>query len=156
MLKEISTLSSHSRRDNILRAGSSSNMLTIVEGSENFRDQSNKHEVLLDFCYVQQITRDSITHSILSTLEKHKNDIKSCRGQAYNTSSSMSTSNVGVQAHINKVALDADYQGCCLHSLNLVVCKSLKITAIRSMFDSCQPAYLFFTTLIKGRDFLSM
>ena len=68
-----------------------------------------KHVALLDVCYVQQITRGTITQSILSTLENHKNYIKSCRGQAYDTSSSMSTSSVGVQAHIKKVALDYNF-----------------------------------------------
>ena len=65
----------------------------------------------------------------------------------------MSSSSVGVQAHIKRVAPDADYQGCCLHSLNLVICKSSQITAIRNMFDSCQQAYLFSITLPNDKDF---
>ncbi|XP_062519282.1 uncharacterized protein LOC134194370 [Corticium candelabrum] len=85
-------------------------------------------------------------------VQKHKIDIRNCRGQAYDTTSSMSSSSV--QAHIKRVAPDADYQGCCLHSLNLVICKSSQITAIRNMFDSCQQAYLFFHNCRKRQRFL--
>ena len=92
--------------------------------------------------HVVCIREEFTSQSILSTLEKHKIDIKSCWGQAYETISSMSSSNVGVQAHMKKVAHDADYLDCCLQNLNLVICKSSIITAITEMFDSCQQAYL--------------
>ena len=119
-----------------------------------FELKPKKHEVLLDFAFLQRITGESIAQGILCVLEKHKIDIRNCRGQAYDTTSSMSSSSVGVQAHIKRVAPDADYQGCCLHSLNLVLCKSSKITAIRNMFDSCQQAYLFFHNSPKRQRFL--
>ena len=120
----------------------------------NFELKPKKHEVLLDFAFLQRITGESIAHGILCVLEKHKIDIRNCRGQAYDTTSSMSSSSVGVKAHIKRVAPDADYQGCCLHSLNLVLCKSSQITAIRNMFDSCQQAYLFFHNSPKRQRFL--
>ena len=93
-------------------------------------------------------------HRVSCVFEKHKIDIRNCRGQAYDTTSSMSSSSVGVQAHIKRVAPDTDYQGCCLHSLNLVICKSSQIMAIRNMFDSCQQAYLFFHNSPKRQRFL--
>jgi len=37
----------------------------------------------------------------------------------------------GVQAHINQNASDSEFQGCCLHSLNLVICHSSKIKAVK-------------------------
>ena len=82
--------------------------------------------------------------------------MKCCRGQAYDTTSSMSSTNTGVQAHIKKIALDADYQGCCLHSLNLVICKTSTITYVRNMFDSCQQAFLFFHNSPKRQRFLEL
>ncbi len=121
--------------------------------SVKFEVKPKKHEVLLDFAFLQRITGQSIAQSILSVLEKHNNDIRSCRGQAYDTTSSMSSSTVGVQA---RVAPDADYQGCCLHSLNLVICRSSQISAIRNMFDSCQQAYLFFHNSPKRQRFLEL
>lgn len=112
--------------------------LHFLECPENFQVKPTKHEVLLDFSYVQRKTGESIAQSILSMLEKHKIDIKCCRGQAYDTTNSMSSPSVGVQVYIKEKAPDADYQGCCLHSLNLV---SSMLIAIRNMFDSCQQAY---------------
>ena len=120
----------------------------------NFQVKPKKHELLLDFSFLQRITGQSIAQSILSVLEKHGIDIKSCRGQAYDITSSMSSARVGVQAHIKRMAPDADYQGCCLHSLNLVICKSSQISAIRNMFDSCQQAFLFFHNSPKRQRFL--
>ena len=126
--------------------------LEVQQG--NFELKPKKHEVFLDFAFLQRITGESIAQGILCVLEKHKIDIRNCRGQAYDTASSMSSSSVGVQARIKRVAPDADYQGCCLHSLNLVICKSSQITAIRNMFDSCQQAYLFFHNSPKRQRFL--
>ena len=120
----------------------------------NFQVKPKKHELLLDFSFLQRITGQSIAQSILSVLEKHGIDIKSGRGQAYDTTSSMSSARVGVQAHIKRMAPDADYQGCCLRSLNLVICKSSQISAIRNMFDSCQQAFLFFHNSPKRQRFL--
>lgn len=48
----------------------------------NFQVKPKKHELLLDFSFLQRITGQSIAQSILSVLEKHGIDIKSCRGQA--------------------------------------------------------------------------
>ena len=97
-----------------------------------------KHEVLLDFRFLERITGQSIAENILQVLEMHKIDIENCRGQAYDTTASMSSFGAGVQAHIKKGAPDAEFQGCCLHSLNLVICHSSQIQAVRNMMDSCQ------------------
>ena len=113
-----------------------------------------KHEALLDFHFLERITGKSIAEGILKVLESHKIDIHNCRGQAYDTTASMSSSKCGVQAHIKKMAPDADYQGCVLHSLNLVICNSSKIQAIRNMIDSCQQAFLFFDNSPKHQRFL--
>ena len=68
----------------------------------------------------------------------------------------MSSPNAGVQAYIKKEAPDADYQGCCLHSLNLVICKASAITSVRNMFDSCQHAFLFFHNSPKRQRFFEL
>ena len=74
----------------------------------------------------------------------------------YNITASMSSSFAGAQAYINKAAPDADYQGCCLHSLNLVKCSSCKILAVQNMFDSCQKAYYNFRNFLKRQQFLKL
>ncbi|XP_062501846.1 uncharacterized protein LOC134178950 [Corticium candelabrum] len=155
MLEGMCTLFSCSRRGYISWARDIVCLLRFLEVQKgNFELKPKKHEVLLDFAFLQRITGESIAQGILCVLEKHKIDIRNCRGQAYDTTSSMSSSSVGVQAHIKRVAPDADYQGCCLHSLNLVICKSSQIAAIRNMFDSCQQAYLFFHNSPKRQRFL--
>ena len=113
--------------------------------NDNFHVKANKHEVLLDFRFLERITGQSIAENILKCLETHGIDIQNCRGQAYDTTASMSSSGSGVQAHIKKRAPDAEFQGCCLHSLNLVICHSSQIQAVRNMFDTCQQASLFFS-----------
>ena len=65
----------------------------------------------------------------------------------------MSSNGAGVQAFIRERAPDAEFQGCCLHSLNLVICHSLQIQAVRNMMDSCQQAFLFFHNSPKRQRF---
>ena len=84
----------------------------------------------------------------------HRIDITNCRRQAYDTTASMSSSGTGVQAHIKKKAPDAEFQGCCLHSLNLVISHSSKTQAVRNMFDTCQQAFLYFHNSPKRQRFL--
>ena len=98
---------------------------------ENYQHKPKKHEVLRDFGFLQRITGKHIAETVLSLLAKHNIDIANCRGQSYDTTASMSSSAVGVQAFIKKSAPDSDYQGYCLHSLNLVVCKASQISAVR-------------------------
>ena len=100
----------------------------------DFQTKPLKHEALVDFCFLTRITGESIAENILKVLENHQINIKNCRGQAYDTTSSMSSPRTGVLSHIKKHAPDADYQGCCLHSLNLVICSSTKIPAIRNTY----------------------
>ena len=122
--------------------------------SINFQKKPLKHECLLDFHFLERITGEYIATSILAVLNKHKIEVKNCKGQAYDTTASMSSPSAGVQAYIKKAAPDADYQGCCLHSLNLVICTLCKIPAVQNMFDSCQQAYLYFRNSPKRQRFL--
>ena len=89
--------------------------------NKNFDTKPKKHEVLLDFWFLERITGQCIAENIMKVLEIHNNDIKNCWGQAYDTTTSMSSCGTGVQAHIKKHAPDAEFQGHCLHSLNLVM-----------------------------------
>ena len=115
-----------------------------------------RNEVLLDFHFLERITEEKIAEGILKVLECHEIDVTKCRGQAYDTTASMSSSRSGVQAHIQKFAPDAIYQGCVLHSLNLVICNSSKISSIRNMIHSCHQAFLFFDNSPKRQRFLEM
>ena len=93
---------------------------------------------------------------MLEVLAKHNINITSCRGQSYDTTASMSSPTVGVQALIKASAPDSDYQGCGLHSLNLVICKASQITAVRNMIDNCQQAYLYVHNFNKRQRFLEL
>ena len=44
----------------------------------DFQMKPTKHEVLLDFFFLQRITAKSIAQGILSVLEKHNIDIRNC------------------------------------------------------------------------------
>ena len=65
----------------------------------------------------------------------------------------MSSSRTGVQSHIKRVAPDADYQGCYLHSLNLVISSSSQITSMKNMIDHCHQVHLFFRSSPKRQRF---
>ena len=74
----------------------------------DFQTKPHKLEALVDFCFLTRITGESIA---VKVIENHQINIKNCRGQAYDTTSSMSSPHTGVQSHIKKHAPDADYQG---------------------------------------------
>ena len=93
--------------------------------------KSRKHEVLLDFHFLHRIIGKSIAEGIEQVLEKHCIDIANCQGQAYDTTASKRSSSTGVQTHIKRKVPDAEFQGCCLHSLNLVICHSSQIQAVK-------------------------
>ena len=115
-----------------------------------------KREVLIDLCDLTRTTGKAIATALTESLKKHKIDIANCRGQAYDTTSSMSSSKKGVQAEIAKCAPDADYQGCCLHALNLAICHACEIRPIQNMMDSCRELYSFFDNSPKRQRFLDI
>ena len=115
-----------------------------------------KREVLLDLCDLTRTTGKAIATPLTESLKKHKIDIANCRGQAYDTASSMSSTKMGVQAEITKCAPDADYQGCCMHALNLAICHACKIRLIQNMMDSCHELYSFFGNSPKRQRFLNI
>ena len=50
-----------------------------------------KREVLIDLCDLTRTTGKVIATALKESLKKHKIDIGNCRGQAYDTTSSMSS-----------------------------------------------------------------
>ena len=86
-----------------------------------------KREVLID---IERKTGELIAKAIKESLDNHKCNISDCKAQAYDNTSSMSSDQTGVNAEIQKLAHDADYQGCALHSLNLVIAGACKIPSI--------------------------
>ena len=67
----------------------------------------------------------------------------------------MSSDKKGVQGEIIKFAPYADYQGCYLHGLNLVICHSCKIKSITNMMDTLRELYSFFDNSPKRQNFLN-
>ena len=68
----------------------------------------------------------------------------------------MSSDKKGVQAEIARCAPDAEYQGCCLLSINLVICHACKIKSIQNLMDSCHELFSFFDNSPKRQKFLSI
>lgn len=83
---------------------------------------------------------NTIAKAIQDNLSRNGIDLANCRGQSYDATTSMSSDKKGVQAEMAKFAPNAEYQGCCLHSLNLVIYHacSCKEKSIGNMMDSCQ------------------
>ena len=115
-------------------------MLDIVSDPSN----SVHREVLLDLCDLPRTTGSVIATTIHESLKRHNIDLGHCCRQAYDTTASMSLDKKGVQVEIAKHAPHAEYQGCCLHSLNLVICHVCQIKSIQNMMDSCRELYSFF------------
>ncbi|KXJ05465.1 52 kDa repressor of the inhibitor of the protein kinase [Exaiptasia diaphana] len=104
------------------------------------------------------IADESASHGreILSNNRKEKIALSNSRGQAYDTTASMSSDKKGVHTETAKDAPDAEYQGCCLHSINLVICHACKITAIQNMMDSCHELFAFFDNSPKRQKLLKI
>lgn len=96
----------------------------------------------------------AIATTIWKSLNKHKINIANSRGQSYDTTASMSSDKKGVQAEIGKHV--PEYQGCCLHSLNLVICHACKVKPILNMMDSCHELYSFFDNSQKRQNFFNV
>ena len=115
-----------------------------------------KREVLIDMCDLPGTTGAAITTAILNSLQKHAIDITNCREEAAYTNASMNSDEKGVQAEIARCAPDAEYQGCCLLSINLVICHARKIKSIQNMMDSFHELFSFFDNSPKRQKFLSI
>uniref|UniRef100_UPI00358F763F 52 kDa repressor of the inhibitor of the protein kinase-like n=1 Tax=Myxine glutinosa TaxID=7769 RepID=UPI00358F763F len=112
-----------------------------------------KREVLIDICDLERMTGQTIAKAIQKSVERNKISTADCKGQAYDTTASMSSDKKGVQAEISKLA---DYQGCCLHGLNLVICHACKIPSIVNMMDNCRELFSFFDNSPKRQRFLEV
>ncbi|XP_063586880.1 uncharacterized protein LOC134764230 [Penaeus indicus] len=108
------------------------------------------HEMLIDFAPLARITGAVIAENNKETSAKHSINIGDCKGQAYDTTASMSSIN-GVQG---RTAPDADYQGCLLHSLNLAICHTCALPPIRNMINTCHEIYIFSDSSPKRQKFL--
>jgi len=115
-----------------------------------------KREVLIDIGDLQRTTGQVIAEAIKENLERHKIRITDCKGQACDTTASMSSVKKGVQAEISKLAPDSNNQGCCLHKLNLVICHACKILSIVNMTDSCRELFSFFDSSPKRQKFFEV
>lgn len=115
-----------------------------------------KREALIDMYELPQTTGMAIATAIKESLQKQSIPLSNCRGQAYDTTASMSSNQEDVHAEIVKDAPDAEYQGCCLHSINLVICHASEIKAIKNMMDSCHELFAFFDNSPKRQKFLKI
>lgn len=117
--------------------------------------EPKKRECLLDVYHLDRTIGVAISAAILESLKDNAIDISQCHGQAYNTTASMSSDNVRVQSEILKHAPDVGFHGCCLYSLNLVICYACNISSIQNIMNSCHELFKFFENSPKRPHFLN-
>ena len=103
-------------------------------------------EKFVDFCYVERTTAASLQEAVYRSLQDCKLERKNIRGQAYDTTNSMSSSGNGLQGRIQKDIPAAIYSPCNAHKLNLVIASASKVPAIKNCLTMINEATLFFNS----------
>ena len=76
------------------------------------------------------------------------------RGQAYDTTATMSSGRGGVQGVLRKDVPCAIYTKCNSHKLNLVIASASKLPQIRNCITAVNATFLFFSASQKRQGFL--
>ena len=111
-------------------------------------------ENFIDFCHVDRGTADAIVKAILTCLNRSKLQKEYVRGQAYDTTSSMSSEANGVQAKFRTLVPAAIYSPCNSHKLNLAIASASKLVPIRNCITAVNEIFLFFDNSPKRQKFL--
>ena len=93
-------------------------------------------ESFIDFAYIERGTSSGLKDAIFKQLETYGLIKENMRGQAYNTTSTMSSDTNGLQAQVREVVPMAIYLPCNAHKLNLVIANAsnrLRIVLQQSM-----------------------
>ena len=101
-------------------------------------------ESFTDFAYVERGTSAALKDAIFKQLETCGIKKEHMRGQAYDTTSTMSSDTNGLQAKVREVVPMAIYSPCNAHKLNLVIANASKLTQIRNCVTAINEAFLFF------------
>ena len=101
-------------------------------------------EGFLHFTALERTTSDSILKALLSSLSVCTLNKSFVRGQAYDTTSSMSSEMNGVQGKFRSEVSNALYSPCNSHKLNLVIASACKLNQIKNCIAVVNEAHLFF------------
>lgn len=112
------------------------------------------NEGLLDFTYVSRGTAAHLVETIKEQLVKCGLKVENVRGQAYDTTSAMSSDNRGLQGLFRRDVPNAIYTPCNSHKLNLVIASASKLQQIKKCITEVNETYLFFNASHKRQGFL--
>jgi hypothetical protein len=112
------------------------------------------HEDYIDFAFVERATADHLLAVLKQCLERCGLDLNQVRGQAYDTTSSMSSDANGLQAKFRNLVPSAVYCPCNSHKLNLVIASASKLQQIGNCIAAVNEAFLFFDVSPKRQRFL--
>ena len=125
--------------------------LELVSIVIRFVDRNKEiRKKFLGFLTLECIMGDVLSRALVNWPQTHEIDITSCRGQGYDGTSCISSSNVGVQAKIREVSPLAFYTHCQSHQLNLCAVKAYSIPQIRNASGIVSEIAKFFSLFTKA------
>lgn len=122
--------------------------IRFVDSNKNVREE------FLKFVHMDRVTGETISTTILRTLEDLQLDVTNLRGQTYDGAAAMASETLGVQKRIREIAPLAIYSHCANHSLNLVLVHSCQLPAVRNTIDSMKEICRFFNNSPKREGLL--
>ena len=94
-------------------------------------------EYFMGYVKLERMDAQSISDTLLSTVQKWGLDFTSLVGQGYDGAAVMSSSKNGVQSKIREKCPNATYVHCRSHVLNLAIASGCKnVPSVRNLFDS--------------------
>ena len=111
-------------------------------------------EVFLDFLSLERITGECIGQTILKFYEEKGINILDYRGQCYDGAPNMQSLKKGAASYILKESPKAYTTHCCLHSLNLSLASTCKITIITNVVEIYKSVLIYFNTSPKRENLL--
>ena len=96
--------------------------MKVVESFVNFTEAKGK-------------SAENISTMILEKLDKDRNDIQNCRGQAYDDAAVMAGLRTGVQKCIKEINKKAEYVACTNHSMNLAGVHAASVDVWKRLFE---------------------
>ncbi|XP_023028632.2 52 kDa repressor of the inhibitor of the protein kinase [Leptinotarsa decemlineata] len=118
-------------------------MSLCVRYTENMGNIYVVKEDFLCFVHVETTTGEYLANTIVATLQNLGIDCNNMIGQGYDGAAAMKGSFKGVQSVIKKTYPEALYVHCCSHSLNLALCHSCNLPAVRNCIGTAKSIATF-------------
>ena len=110
-------------------------------------------ESFIDMSYIERGTSESLKNVIFERLVQCGLKKENMRGQAYDTTATMSSDANGLQARIRQDVPKAIYSPCNAHTYNLVIANASKLMQIKNCVGVVNETYLFFKASPKRQRF---